>query len=148
MPARAGERLERKPKRFGPPEADEETRVIKEIAFSAYPAADVRKLHEFYTKTLGLPLGEPMEFDGVAGYAEGKVGEGYFALLLDEWLDRPKGSGAGVAFEVDDLDKMSAELRAKGIEVSEPMAFPACKLANFTDPEGNKVTLHQTTIPH
>jgi predicted enzyme related to lactoylglutathione lyase len=122
--------------------------VIKEIAFSAYPAADVRKLHEFYTKTLGVPLGEPMEFDGVAGYAEGKVGEGYFALLLDEWLDRPKGSGAGVAFEVDDLDKMSAELRAKGIEVSEPMVFPVCKLANFTDPEGNKVTLHQTTVPH
>jgi predicted enzyme related to lactoylglutathione lyase len=122
--------------------------MIKEIAFSAYPAADVTKLREFYVDTLGVELCEPMVFDGVAGYTEGKVGEGWFALLLAEWLDRPKGSGAGVAFEVDDLEKLSGELRAKGITVSEPMAFPACVLANFEDPEGNKVTLHQTTIPH
>ena len=122
--------------------------MIKEIAFSAYPASDVKALHEFYTKTLGLPLGEPMEFDGVAGYAEGKVGEGYFALLLDEWLDRPKGSGAGVAFEVDDLDAMIAQLKGAGIECSEIMTFPVCKMTSFDDPEGNKVTLHQTTVPH
>jgi predicted enzyme related to lactoylglutathione lyase len=122
--------------------------VIKEIAFSAYPAADVRKLHEFYTKTLGVPLCEPMEFDGVAGYAEGKVGDGWFALLLDEWLDRPKGSGAGVAFEVDDLNATMEHLRSQGIQCSDPMVFPVCRMSNFNDPEGNKVTLHQTTVPH
>lgn len=122
--------------------------MIKEIAFTAYPAADVRKLHEFYSKTLGIPLGEPMEFDGKAAYTEAKVGEGYFALLLDEWLDRPKGSGAGVAFEVDDLDATIAQLKDHGVECSETMVFPACKLANFQDPEGNKVSLHQTTVPH
>jgi predicted enzyme related to lactoylglutathione lyase len=122
--------------------------MIKEIAFSAYPAADVKKLHAFYTDVLGVPLGEPMEFDGTAGYAEAKVGEGYFALLLDQWLDRPKGSGAGVAFEVDDLDATIAHLKEHGIECSETMEFPVCKLANFNDPEGNKVSLHQTTVPH
>jgi predicted enzyme related to lactoylglutathione lyase len=122
--------------------------VIKEIAFTAYPAADVATLRQFYVE-LGVPLGDAMTGeDGRAAYTEGKVGEGYFALLLDEWLERPKGSGAGVVFEVDDLEKMSADLRAKGIDVSEPMDFPACKLANFNDPEGNKVSLHQTTIPH
>ena len=123
--------------------------MIKEIAFTAYPAADVAKLREFYVDTLGVPLGDAMPAeDGRAAYAEGKVGDGYFSLLLDEWLDRPKGSGAGVVFEVDDLKKMSADLRAKGIEVSEPMDFGACMLANFNDPEGNKVSLHQRTAPH
>lgn len=122
--------------------------MIKEIAFSAYPAADVRKLHGFYTEVVGVDLGEPMEFDGKAGYAEGKVGDGYFALLLDEWLERPKGSGAGVVFEVDDLDAEIARLKEHGVECSEPMILPVCKLANFSDPEGNKVSLHQTTVPH
>ena len=122
--------------------------MIKEIAFTAYPAADVKKLHEFYSKTLGLKLDDPMEFDGVTGYAEGKVGDGYFALLYTEWIDRPKGSGAGVAFEVDDLDATMKMLKDKGIECSEPMVFPVCKISNFNDPEGNKVTLHQTTVPH
>jgi predicted enzyme related to lactoylglutathione lyase len=122
--------------------------VIKEIAFSAYPAADVVKLREFYVETLGVPLGEPMVMEGQAAYAEAKVGEGYFALLLDAWLERPKGSGAGVVFEVDDLEKLGAELRAKGIAVSETMVFPVCKMANFEDPEGNKISLHETTVPH
>lgn len=122
--------------------------MVKDIAFSAYPAKDVAKLRAFYVETLGVPFDEPMEFDGVAGYAEAKVGDGYFSLLLDEWLDRPAGSGAGVAFEVEDLEKLSADLTSKGIAVSEPMVFPVCKLANFQDPEGNKVTLHQTTVPH
>jgi predicted enzyme related to lactoylglutathione lyase len=122
--------------------------VVKEIAFSAYPAKDVVKLREFYVEKLGVPLGEPMVFDGVAGYAEAKVGDGYFSLLLDEWLERPEGSGAGVAFEVDDLDKLKADLAAAGITVSEEMVFPVCRMVNFNDPEGNKVTLHQTTVPH
>jgi predicted enzyme related to lactoylglutathione lyase len=122
--------------------------MVKDIAFSAYPAADVAKLREFYVDTLGVALGEPMVLDGVVGYAEAKVGDGYFALLLDQWLERPKGSGAGVAFEVDDLDKLSADLKAKGFTVSEPMVFPVCKMVNFEDPEGNKVTLHETTVPH
>jgi predicted enzyme related to lactoylglutathione lyase len=122
--------------------------MITEIAFTAYPAADVPKLHAFYTEVLGVPLCEPMEFDGTPGYAEAKVGDGYFALLLDAWLERPKGSGAGVAFEVDDLDATMAHLRAHGIECAEPMVFPVCRLTNFNDPEGNKVSLHQTTVPH
>ncbi len=53
--------------------------MIKEIAFTAYPAADVAKLREFYVDTLGVPLGEAMAGeDGRAAYAEAKIGEGGF----------------------------------------------------------------------
>jgi len=119
--------------------------VIKDIAFTAYPAADVAALRAFYVDTLGIPLGPAMAGeDGTAAYCEAQVGASYFALLLDSWIERPKGSGAGVVFEVDDLATLSADLRAKGFAVSEPMEFPNCKLANFEDPEGNKVSLHET----
>ena len=122
--------------------------MIKDIAFTAYPAADVPKLVSFYKDSLGIAFGEPLVMDGQAGYAEAPVGAGYFAVMLPEWIDRPKGSGAGVAFEVDDLAATLAKLTSAGVKCGETMMFPACKLANFDDPEGNKVTLHETTTPH
>ena len=105
----------------------------------------------------GVELGEPGPDPGPHRRGGGVAGVGgeFFQFEdagvlagLDPLEPGVQGGGAGVAFEVDDLDKMSAELRAKGIEVSEPMVFPACKIANFNDPEGNKVSLHQTTVPH
>jgi predicted enzyme related to lactoylglutathione lyase len=112
--------------------------VIKEIAFSAYPAADVRKLHGFYTEVVGVDLGEPMEFDGKAGYAEGKVGDGYFALLLDEWLRSvPRAAARASCSKWTISTAEIARLKEHGVECSEPMILPVCKLANFSDPEAS-----------
>lgn len=122
--------------------------MIKEIAFSAYPAKNVKSTREWYEKTLGLKFSGAFEEEGVEKYNEAKVGNGYFSLMTTEWLERDAGSGVGVTFEVDNMDQALRDLRAGGIQVADPYETPVCKVASFDDPEGNKITFHQITVPH
>jgi len=122
--------------------------VIKEIAFTAYPANDVAALRQWYQDTLGLNFSGPYLEEGVEKYNEAKIGDGYFSLMTHEWIERPAGSASGVVFEVDNIDDTIADLRKKGVAIDDPYATPVCKLTSFEDPEGNKVTLHQVTVPH
>lgn len=120
--------------------------MIKDIAFSAYPAKDVEALRRFYADNLGFKFTAPFAEDGVLKYDEAQVGSGWFSVMTSEWLEI--APTAGVAFEVDDLDKTVADLRSKGIEIENIYDTPVCRITSFNDPEGNKVTLHQTTVPH
>lgn len=122
--------------------------MIKEIAFTAYPAKDVAGLRKWYEDKLGLKFTGPFEEDGVEKYNEANVGGGYFSVLTHEWADREPGSASGIVFEVDNMDDTVKDLRAKGLEVEDPYATPVCKIASLTDLEGNKVSLHQVTVPH
>ncbi len=120
--------------------------AIKEIAFTAYPSNDVGKLMDFYSKVVGLKPGETYEEDGKVQYAEYPLGNGWFSVMNAQWIDRPAGSGVGVAFEVDDIEKTLGELKAKGVKADDSIYdTPVCRVASFEDPEGNKVTLHQST---
>ena len=78
--------------------------MIKEIAFTAYPAKDVAGLRKWYEDKLGFTFSGPYEEDGVEKYNEANVGGGYFSVLTQEWADREPGSASGVVFEVDDID--------------------------------------------
>ncbi len=122
--------------------------MIKEIAFTAYPAKDVAALRKWYEEKLGLKFSGPFEEQGVEKYNEAKIGDGYFSVMTHEWIERDPGSASGVVFEVDNIDNTIADLRGKGVEVDDPYSTPVCKIASFDDPEGNKVSLHQVTVPH
>jgi predicted enzyme related to lactoylglutathione lyase len=122
--------------------------MIKEIAFTAYPAGDVEKLRKWYEDKLGLKFSGAFAEDGVEMYNEAKVGDGYFSVMTSKWIERDPGSASGVVFEVDDIDKTVADLRGKGIKMDDPYETPVCKIASFDDLEGNKVSLHQVTVPH
>ena len=120
--------------------------MVKDIAFSAYPAKDVEALRKFYTETLGLKFTAPFAEDGVLKYDEAQVGNAWFSVMTLDWLEI--SPAAGVAFEVDDIDKTVADLRDKGVAIEGIYDTPVCRLTSFNDPEGNKVTLHQTTVAH
>jgi predicted enzyme related to lactoylglutathione lyase len=122
--------------------------VIKEIAYTAYPAKDVAGLRKWYEDKLGLRFSSPFEEDGVEKYNEAQVGDGWFSVMWDGWIQRDPGSASGIVFEVDDIDKAIADLRAKGVEVEDPYETPVCKVSSFNDLEGNKVSLHQRTAPY
>src|SRR5580692_1056116 len=126
----------------------EENNMRKEIAFTAYPAKDVAGLRKWYEEKLGLRFSAPFEENGVEKYNEANVNGGYFSVLTDEWADREPGSASGIVFEVDNIDDTIADLRGKGVEVEDPYATPVCKITSFEDLEGNKVSLHQITVPH
>lgn len=121
--------------------------MIKEIAFTAYPAKDVAGLRRWYEEKLGLKFSGPYEEDGVEKYNEAEVGGGWFSVLWDQWADRAPGSASGIVFEVPNIDDAVEDLRTKGVEVEDPYATPVCRITSFTDLEGNKVSLHQRTAP-
>ncbi len=119
--------------------------MIKDIAFTAYPSNNVKSTREWYEKMLGLKFSGPYEENGVEKFNEANVGPACFALMTPEWIAREPGSGVGVAFEVDDIEKTAKSLRDAGVTVEDIYTTPVCKVTSFDDPEGNKVTLHQST---
>ena len=122
--------------------------MIKEIAFTAYPAKDVAGLRKWYEDKLGLKFTRPVRRGRRREIQRGQRRRRLSsACSPTEWADRDPGSASGVVFEVDDIDKTVADLRGKGINVEDPYATPVCKIASFDDLEGNKVSLHQVTVP-
>ena len=120
--------------------------MIKDIAFTAYPAKKVETLRAFYSNVLGLTFSGPYLEDGVLKYDEANVGGGWFSIMTSEWAG--DGAAASIAFEVDDIERTLEELKRQGTEAGEIHDTPVCRLCSFNDPEGNRVTLHQTTVPH
>ncbi len=122
--------------------------MIKDIAFTAYPSADVATTRAWYERHLGLRFGAPYGEDGKEQYNEAAIGGGCFSLMTHEWLGAQPGTGVGVTFEVDDIEKTVGDLRASGLSVEDIYETPVCKITSLRDPEGNKVNLHQITVPH
>jgi catechol 2,3-dioxygenase-like lactoylglutathione lyase family enzyme len=116
---------------------------IKDIAFVAYPSADVAATRAWYESPLGLAFAGAYIEDGAEKYNEAHLATSCFSLMASEWVGRPPGAGAGAVFEVDDIDAAVSELRERGVTIDDVFDGPFCKQASFSDPEGNKVTLHE-----
>ncbi len=109
--------------------------AVKHIAFTVYPVKDMARARKFYEEALGLELG--------GEYAEGKWIEYYLDNGCFALTNMYEGTGCGITFEVDDVDKTVAQLKAAGAGVKmEPFATPVCRNAVLIDPEGNLVSLH------
>lgn len=117
--------------------------MIKHIAFTAYPSNDVAGTRAWYEEKLGLTFAGPYTENGIEKYNEAHLGSGCFSLMASEWVGREPGSGAGIVFEVEDVEAAAQSLRDKGVSVAAIDDGPVCKTVAFSDPEGNKVTLHQ-----
>ena len=123
--------------------SNEGTHLIKEIAFTAYPSNDVAGTRAWYETVLGLEFAGPYVEDGIEKYNEAHLGNGCFSLMASEWVGREPGSAASVVFEVTDFEEAIRSLREKGVMVDEIFDGPVCKQTSLTDPEGNKITLHE-----
>ncbi len=118
--------------------------MIKEIAFTAYRVTDMTKARAFYEGTLGLSPGN------VYGdkWVEYGIGGGFFAIqTVTE--EEPSGQRGLGAFEVDDLDRTVADLRAAGVAFMTDtiVESPICHMALVKDPDDNPVCLHKSKHP-
>jgi len=120
--------------------------MVKDIAFSFFPAKDVAKLRDFYASALGFKFTGAFEEGGELKYDEAQVGNAWFAVMTADWADVTPGSG--IAFEVDDIEATVEALKKFDVAAENIYDTPVCRLTSFRDPENNKVTLHQTTVPH
>lgn len=117
--------------------------MLKKVAFTMYPVLNMSRARDFYENKLGLSVGkisangEWVEYDLAGG--------GCLALTtLAEGVKPSANSGGSIAFEVDNLDELVANLKADSVKFKvDIFSSPVCRMAIMIDSEGNAVTLHQ-----
>lgn len=107
-----------------------------------FRARDPRKLAEWYEANLGVAR-VPQNADarpwhtgaGTTAFQPFKEDTSYFGDQRFQWM---------INFRVGNLDKMAAQLRARGIAVDvDAQAYPNGRFARLSDPEGNPIQLWQ-----
>jgi len=118
---------------------------ITEIAFTVYPASDIKASRDFYEEVLGLAVYEVVDYGqegGVAGeyWVEYEVGGSIFAITNSLKLSKQ----SGIAFEVKNYDEAMKCLRDSDVAVvMDRIDSPVCCFAVVADPNGNEVTIHK-----
>ena len=115
---------------------------IIEIAFTVYPATNLKRARQFYEDILGLKVSHCFG-DETAGWVEYDIGAGTLAIGAGapEW--KPSPGGGAVGLEVEDFPAAISHLKSRGVPFRiEPGETPVCHIAAVSDPDGNTVTIH------
>ncbi len=105
----------------------------------AINVSDVTEGVAFYTDVLGGTLRADRPDFGIAG---AWIDLGIQQVHLVE-APVPRNLGQHFAIRVGNLDNVVVELRAKGIEVADPVDVGANRQTFINDPAGNPIELHQ-----
>ncbi len=107
-----------------------------------FRARDPAALGQWYQEHLGVTL-TPSSYEELPWQQEaGPSGISPFPEMTDYFGD-PKRAWM-VNFWVQDLDAMTAQLRAAGVAVDiDPQEYPNGRFARLRDPEGNPIELWQ-----
>ena len=103
---------------------------------------DVEATQRFYVEVLGLTVREDRPDFGPIGGVWLNAGDQQVHLVEGAV---PNRAGQHFALQVDDLDAVVSELRAKGYEVKDPFDSGVGRQTTVDDPVGNMVELNQ---PH
>ena len=115
--------------------------MITELAFTGSPVTDMKRARAFYEGILGFK--PSMESAGGA-WVESEIGGSTLGLgsYGEGWKPSPDGTCVGL--ETNDLDAEVARLKSKGVTVHmEITDTPVCRFAIISDPDGNKILIHQ-----
>jgi predicted enzyme related to lactoylglutathione lyase len=119
-----------------------EVEMLKKAAFTVYPVRDAARARSFYEGTLGLARGSHSEDGAWTEYD--LPGGGCLALFAGGDGEPSANAGGTVAFEVEDLDALIAQLREGDVTfLGDLIHSPVCRMAVILDSEGNSVLLHQ-----
>ena len=114
--------------------------MITEVAFVAIAVTDPERARKFYQETLELKPGLTAMNGGWVEYELGAttIGVG----CHPDW--KPSRDGTTVAFEVDDMDAAITKLKERGVIFDmNKTETPVCWMAQFRDPDGNKLLVHK-----
>lgn len=113
-----------------------ETLGIHHVALNV---PDVDEGIAFYTSVLGGHLRHDRPDFGIAG---AWIDFGTQQLHLIE-APVPRNLGQHFAVRVGDIDAAVEELRARGIDVADPVSVATSRQTFLSDPAGNAIELHQ-----
>ena len=114
--------------------------ITNEVAFIAIAVSDKERARNFYQETLELkPATTGME----GAWVEYELGATTIGVgCHPAW--KPSREGTTVAFEVADIDDAMKKLKSRGVVFDgEKHESPVCWMAQFRDPDGNKLLVHQ-----
>jgi predicted enzyme related to lactoylglutathione lyase len=114
--------------------------MIKEVAFVAVAVSDKERARQFYQDTLELKPARS-QMDGM--WVEYDLGATTIGVgCHPAW--KPSRDGTTIAFEVEDIDAAVDKLRERGVTFDiEKTETPVCWMAQFRDPDGNKLVIHK-----
>lgn len=118
--------------------------MIRKLDFVGVPSRDADRSRAFYVETLGLTP------DDHATY-EVWVGQTCLGIWEPEQIGMPfqPQKNAHLALQVEDVDVSRADLEAKGVEFTmDTIDTGVCRMALFTDPDGNDLMLHHRYAPY
>lgn len=117
---------------------------IERTDFVGVPSRDADRSRRFYGEVLGLRPDEHSRYEFWAGTT-------CLAIYEPERFggDFAPQKNAHIAFGVDDVEAVRAELEAKGVVFGgETWDSGVCHMAAFTDPDGNDLMLHRRYAPY
>jgi predicted enzyme related to lactoylglutathione lyase len=114
--------------------------ITNEVAFIAIAVSDKERARKFYQETLELKPSSTQMDGAWVEYDLGAITIG--VGCHPAW--KPSRDGTTVAFEVDDIDAAIAKLKERGVTFDiEKTETPVCWMAQFRDPDGNKLVVHK-----
>ena len=121
--------------------------MIKGIAHTCFNTADLAPIIAFYN-AIGLPVA--FEFRRDDGSLFGVYFRAGNRTFIEFFVDKRRPADAAnyrhICFEVDDINQTVADIRAKGISISDPkMGSDNSWQAWLADPDGNPIELHAYT---
>lgn len=114
--------------------------ITNEVAFVAIAVSDKDRARKFYQETLELTPTRTQMDGAWVEYDLGPITIGVGSHPA--W--QPSRDGTTVAFEVKDFDDAYAKLGQRGVTFDmEKLETPVCWMAQFRDPDGNKLLIHK-----
>jgi len=114
--------------------------ITNEVAFIAIAVSDKERARKFYQETLELKPASTVMDGAWVEYEFGSttIGVGCHPA----W--KPSRDGTTVAFEVANIDDAIKKLKERGVAFDlDKTETPVCFMAQFRDPDGNKLVVHQ-----
>ena len=118
--------------------------ITNEVAFVAIAVSDKERARKFYQETLEL---KPTRTQMDGAWVEYDLGPTTIGVgSHPAW--QPSRDGTTVAFEVQDFDDAYAKLKDRGVSFDiEKTETPVCWMAQFRDPDGNKLVIFAAHNP-
>jgi catechol 2,3-dioxygenase-like lactoylglutathione lyase family enzyme len=108
------------------------------IELVAIPVSDVDRAKAFYTEQAGFNADHDHQVTDELRFVQLTPPGSACSIALGSGItEAPPGSVQGVQMVVPDIEAAHAELRERGVEVSDVQEFPWGSFVFFKDPDGN-----------
>jgi predicted enzyme related to lactoylglutathione lyase len=123
-----------------------ESLVDWKLELVTVPVSDVDRAKAFYVDQVGFNADSDHQVTDELRFVQLTPPGSACSIAIGTGLnDAQPGSARGLQIVVDSADAAYAELRERGVEVSEPQDFPWGRFVFFSDPDGNGWALQELT---